>query len=57
MRVLAVHPQATAEMAEAVSYYEEQLEGLGQDLRVEIEHAFTRLLAAPQTCPPHRRTG
>ena len=57
MKVLAIHPAATAEVAEAVAYHEEQAEGLGHELRAEFERAFARIVTAPQTCPPHRRTG
>lgn len=57
MKPLAIHPAATAEVADAVAYYEEQAEGLGRELRLEIERAFARLLAAPESYPPHRQTG
>ena len=56
MKRLIIHPAAAAELEEAVVYHEAQAEGLGRDLRLEIERAFRRLLAASQICPAHRRT-
>lgn len=57
MKPLAIHPGAASELEEAVAYHEARTESLGWELRVEVARAFNRLLANPQACPPHRRTG
>ena len=57
MKILSIHPAARAETQEAIEHYEGQREGLGADLRTEVERAFTRLQTHPQIYPFYRRTG
>ncbi len=57
MKRLIIHSDAAAEFEEAVTYHEAESEGVGRELRVEIERAFVRLLASPQICPPHGHNG
>jgi toxin ParE1/3/4 len=57
MKPLLIHPAAVSELEDAVAYHKAQTEGLGRNLRIEVERAFGRLRATPQACPPHRRTG
>jgi toxin ParE1/3/4 len=54
-----VHPAATAELAEAVGFYEERAEGLGHDLYDEVARVFAEVAANPHIAPvfddPYRR--
>jgi hypothetical protein len=45
------HPDAEAEFHEAVTYYEEQVEGLGAEFREEIREAIERIWQRPQAYP------
>jgi plasmid stabilization system protein ParE len=43
------HPDAEAELSEAIQYYEEVEPGLGQDFAVEVYSAVQRVIAYPRT--------
>lgn len=45
---LNYHPDAEAELAEAVSFYERKLPGLGTRFRTDVDAAATRILEAPE---------
>lgn len=49
---LVIHPEAQAEIVEAVDWYEQRALGLGEDLFAEIEAAFSTILHQPDTWPP-----
>lgn len=45
------HPAANRELLEAFNHYEDQVEGLGDDLLQEVERAIQLLLAYPEAAP------
>ena len=47
MKPVEFHPEATAELAAAIEYYEQCAPGLGVDLRKEVELAAQKIQAAP----------
>lgn len=48
---LELHPDAQAEIVEAVVWYEQRAIGLGDDLLVELEAAFRTILGGPEVWP------
>jgi toxin ParE1/3/4 len=48
---LVIHPDAQAEIVEAVDWYEQRAAGLGDDLLAEIEAAFRTVIEQPRTWP------
>lgn len=42
------HPDAEAELSEAIQYYEDVEPGLGQDFAVEVYSAVQRVIAYPR---------
>jgi plasmid stabilization system protein ParE len=53
MRVI-FSPEARTEFNEAVQYYDQQRQGLGDELRAEIREFLPRLQRAPLTFPVER---
>jgi toxin ParE1/3/4 len=53
MNPLRFHPEAEAELDEAVAFYESRLSGLGVDLRKEVEFAARRIREAPLRWSPY----
>lgn len=51
MKSIALHPDAGAEITEAVRYYESHEPGLGLDLLGEVERAFGQITEYPEACP------
>jgi toxin ParE1/3/4 len=51
------HSEARREVRREVSYYEEQRENLGRELRIEIEAAVQRLRLNPRAYPLHDHQG
>lgn len=49
---LVYHPSAEDDLAQAFVYYEEQLEGLGEEYLHAIEVALDRLLSFPESGAP-----
>jgi toxin ParE1/3/4 len=49
---LVVHPEAQAEIVEAVDWYEQRAVGLGEDLFAEIEAALRTIANQPHTWGP-----
>jgi hypothetical protein len=47
---LIYHPDAEAELLEAVRYYEERLPGLGERFLHEFEVALSTTQEAPESC-------
>lgn len=47
------HPEAESELAEAVSYYELRLAGLGRALAAEVERAVALIRERPEIGAPH----
>ena len=45
------HPEAEFEFVQAIEYYEEREEGLGQDFAVEVYSAIERAVAYPKAWP------
>lgn len=45
------HPEAEAEFAQAIGYYEEYEEGLGYDFSVEVYSAIERITSYPKAWP------
>lgn len=50
MRPITLHPDADAEITEAVRYYESREPGLGLDLLGEVERAFDQITEHPESC-------
>lgn len=48
MKLLTLHPDADAELIEAVRYYELRQPGLGSDLLKEVERALDQILTYPE---------
>ena len=55
MKPVVFHPEATAELDEAVGHYEAQVPGLGIDLREKVEAATGRIQEAPERWSPLTR--
>jgi toxin ParE1/3/4 len=51
------HPEAEAELAAAILYYEDQRAGLGTDLRREVEAAVGLIRQNPQLFPARGADG
>jgi plasmid stabilization system protein ParE len=45
------HPEAEAEFAEAIDFYEEKERGLGFDFAAEVHSAIERIVAFPSAWP------
>ena len=56
---LTVHPEALAELVEAISFYESRAEGLGGDLFEEVRRVWEMIRENPEVAPefdaPYRR--
>lgn len=52
-RRLRMHPEASAEITEAVAHAERERPGRGGRLRAEVDHALDRIVAAPEQGNPH----
>jgi toxin ParE1/3/4 len=50
VKSITLHPDADAEITEAVRYYESREPGLGLDLLGEIQRAFDQIGAKPEAC-------
>lgn len=48
---LSLHPEAEADMAEAISFYDQRTAGLGGDFLAEVLRAFERIELAPEAWP------
>jgi len=48
MKTIRFHPEAKAELAAAVRWYEGQLPGLGGQFRAEAKAAVSRIAQAPE---------
>ena len=48
---LLLHPEAEAEMAEAIAFYDRRTAGLGDDFLGEALEAFERIESAPEAWP------
>lgn len=53
MKPLVVHPQAKAELDEAIAYYESKVSGLGLDFLDSVERSFQKIQQSPRAWPPH----
>ncbi|MEW6381195.1 MAG: type II toxin-antitoxin system RelE/ParE family toxin [bacterium] len=51
MRRVELHPQAYAELDQAISWYENQTRGLGDALLDEVEHAISVIQESPDRWP------
>ncbi len=47
MKPIIFHPEATEELEDAISFYEAQKPGLGQDLLTEVEKAVSQVQQFP----------
>lgn len=52
MKPAYFHPEAQAELDEAVGFYEARLPGLGTDFRREVEVATRRIQESPERWSP-----
>jgi toxin ParE1/3/4 len=48
VKLIALHPDADAEVSEAARYYESREPGLGSDLLGEVERALDQILTNPE---------
>jgi plasmid stabilization system protein ParE len=48
---VSLHPEAEADVAEAVSFYERRTVGLGSDFLSEVLGTFERIESAPEAWP------
>jgi toxin ParE1/3/4 len=48
---LSLHPEAEADMAEAIAFYDRRTAGLGGDFLGEVLRAFERIESAPEAWP------
>jgi plasmid stabilization system protein ParE len=48
---VSLHPEAEADVAEAISFYDRRAVGLGNDFLGEILGAFERIEGAPEAWP------
>jgi hypothetical protein len=48
VKLIGFHPDADAEVTDAVQYYEVRKSGLGSDLLVEVERALDQILTNPE---------
>ena len=48
---LSLHPEAEADMAEAITFYDQRTPGLGSDSLDEVLGAFERIEHAPEAWP------
>jgi toxin ParE1/3/4 len=53
MKPVRLHSLARAEIREAITYYNDARDGLGDDFRDEVETAIARIGRQPKACPPH----
>lgn len=56
MKPVVIHSLATQELEEALSFYEDQREGLGKGFLAEVERAAERLQYFPTSGAPYKDT-
>ena len=56
MKPVIVHGEASAELDEAVAYYEQQQPGLGLRLLSDVQRTVTRIQLNPQLGTPYKET-
>jgi toxin ParE1/3/4 len=56
VKPLLLHRDAQEELAEAVTFYERRLRGLGLEFAEKIQRAFDRIQREPQLFPFHKST-
>jgi plasmid stabilization system protein ParE len=56
MKPIAYHPEASAELEDAIEVYEEQREGRGRKFRLAVERAEKEIQRAPKSSPRYGRT-
>ena len=57
VRKVTLHPAADAELVEAVRYYEEEEEGLGERFEAEVMRCVRLIQRAPEAAPVVRPMG
>lgn len=57
MKSFAYHPEAEAEVDDAITWYEGQWPGLGLEFLDELEVAIKRVRTQPQIGSPYKETG
>ena len=55
MLQLKFHPDVSDEITSSYKLYQDQAEGLGDDLLNELESAYQAILENPQTWPPFQK--
>jgi toxin ParE1/3/4 len=55
MKPIEFHIEASAELDDAIGYYERQSPRLGLGLRKEVEGAVQRIRVAPSRCSPYSK--
>ena len=50
--VVRLHPEALAELGEAIAFYEDRAPGLGRDLLDEVQHILANIGANPSLDAP-----
>ena len=57
MRSVVFHPAASAELEDAIEYYDSKRRGLGSSLRSEVESATDMLQIHPEIAAEYKTTG
>jgi toxin ParE1/3/4 len=57
VKPVTVHSEAEAEFRAAITYYEQQRQGLGGEFRVAVQRAIEQVRRSPQAFPPHGDQG
>ena len=57
MKRIGFHSKARDELDHAIGYYEEQKQGLGLDLRAEVEKAASKIQENPDLGSPYKIEG
>ena len=56
MKPVVVHSAASAELDEAIGFYESRASGLGLDLQTTVEKAVEAIRRHPESWPRHKNT-
>jgi len=52
---LRFHPEVSFEIKASYRWYQEQVDGLGEDFLKELESAYQAIVELPQTWPPFQK--
>jgi toxin ParE1/3/4 len=57
VKPVIVHSEAEAEFRAAISYYEQQRPGLGDEFQLAVQRAIEQVQQSPQALPPYGEQG